>query len=185
MLSINTVAHGSVVLGGLALFAIGHPKADAPLSPTTPGLAVAAAAPAAGPQPDSAPAAYAVQATAAPPAAAPSVVAPAPAAAASAAPAPALATAATSVSGNGFNLASLSVDLPSSGRAFPPGTGVEAAEANCAACHSVGMILNQPSLTHVTWETEVHKMIAVYKAPVSDEDAKTIVAYLDSIKGAK
>lgn len=188
MPNINTVAYGSVVLGGLALFAVGHSKADAPLSPTTPGLAVAAAAPAAGPQPASAPATPAVQAAAAPPAAvpptaAPSAAAPAPAATASAAPVPAVA--APSVSGNGFTLASLSVDLPSSDRAFPPGPGVEVAEANCAACHSPGMILNQPSLTHATWETEVHKMIAVYKAPVSDEDAETIVAYLDSIKGAK
>lgn len=163
MLSINTVAYGSVVLGGLTLLAIGHPKAESPLSPTTPGLAAAA------------PAAPAVQVAATPPAAAP---APAATAAAPGAAAP-------SVSGNGFTLASLSVDLPSSDRAFPPGPGVEAAEANCVACHSVGMILNQPSLTHATWETEVHKMIAVYKAPVSDEDAKTIVAYLDSIKGAK
>ena len=176
MLSINTVAYGSVILGGLVLFAIGHTKSDAPLSPTTPGLAVTAAAPAAGPQPASAPT-LAVQVAAAPPAAA---SAPAPAA-----PTPATPVAATSVSGNGFTLASLSVDLPSSDRAFPPGPGVEAAEANCVACHSPGMILNQPSLTHATWETEVHKMIAVYKAPVSDEDAKTIVAYLDSIKGAK
>lgn len=178
MLSINTVAYGSVVLGGLTLFAIGHPKAEAPLLPTTPGLAVAAVAPAAGPRPVSAPAATGVQVAAAEPAAAP---APAATAAAPAAPG----AAATSVSGNDFTLVSLSVDLPSSDRAFPAGPGVEAAEANCAACHSVGMILNQPSLTHATWETEVHKMIAVYKAPVSEEDAKTIVAYLDSIKGAK
>ncbi len=163
MLSINTVAYGSVVLGGLTLLAIGHPKAEAPLSPTTPGLVAAA------------PAAPAVQVAATPPAAAP----------APAATAAAPGAAATSVSGNGFTLASLSVELPSSDRAFPPGPGVEAAEANCAACHSVGMILNQPSLTHATWETEVHKMIAVYKAPVSEEDAKTIVAYLDSIKGTK
>jgi len=28
-------------------------------------------------------------------------------------------------------------------------------------------------------------MIAVHKAPASDEDAKTIVAYLDGIKGAE
>jgi mono/diheme cytochrome c family protein len=93
--------------------------------------------------------------------------------------------AATSVSGNGFTLTSLSVELPSSDREFPPGPGVEAAQANCAACHSAGMILNQPALSRATWETEVHKMIAVYKAPVSEEDAKTIVAYLNSIKGAQ
>lgn len=166
MLSINTVAYGSVVLGGLVLFAVGHPKADASLSPTTPGLAVAAAAPPAGTQPASATTATDVQLAAAPPAPA----ATAPAAPASAAPASA--AAATSVSSNGFTLASLSVDLPSSDREFPPGPGVEAAQANCASCHSVGMILIQPSLTHATWETEVHKMIAVYKAPVSEEDAK-------------
>ena len=47
------------------------------------------------------------------------------------------------------------------------------------------MVMTQPALIRATWETEVHKMVAVYKAPVSDEDAKTIVAYLDSIKGAR
>ena len=80
---------------------------------------------------------------------------------------------------------SLSVDLPESDREFPPGPGVGVAQANCGACHSPGMVLNQPALSRATWKTEVHKMIAVYKAPVSEEDAKTIVAYLDSIKGAK
>lgn len=95
------------------------------------------------------------------------------------------ATAADAVSGGGITLKSLSVNLPESDREFPPGPGVEVAQANCAACHSVGMVVNQPVLSHATWEAEVHKMIAVYKAPVSEEDAKTIVAYLDSIKGAK
>jgi len=98
---------------------------------------------------------------------------------------PTSAATATSGSGNGFTLASLSVDLPASNREFPPRPGVEAAEANCTACHSPGMILNQPALSRATWETAVHKMVAVCKAPVSDEDARTIVAYLDSIKGAK
>ena len=93
------------------------------------------------------------------------------------------ATAADAVSG-GITLKSLSVNLPESDREFPPGAGVEVAQANCAACHSVGMVMNQPALSRATWEAEVHKMIAVYKAPVSEEDAKTIVAYLDSIKGA-
>jgi len=105
---------------------------------------------------------------------------------AAASPSPATpATAASTVSGGGVTLKSLSVDLPESDREFPPGPGVEVAQANCAACHSVGMVMNQPTLSRATWETEVHKMIAVYKAPVSNDDAKTIVAYLDSIKGAK
>ena len=94
------------------------------------------------------------------------------------------ATTGNTVSGGGFTLKSLSIVLPESDREFPPGPGVEVAQANCAACHSVGMVMNQPALSHATWEAEVRKMVAVYKAPVSDEDAKTIVAYLDSIKGA-
>ncbi len=98
---------------------------------------------------------------------------------------PAPAAAANSVSGGGVTLTSLSVDLPDGDRAFPPGPGVEVAQANCTACHSVGMVMTQPALSRATWETEVRKMVAVYKAPVSDEDAKTIVAYLDSIKGAR
>lgn len=93
-------------------------------------------------------------------------------------------TAASTVSGGGLTLKSLSVDLPESDREFPAGPGVAVAQANCAACHSVGMVMNQPALSRTTWEAEVHKMVAVYKAPVSDEDAKTIVAYLNSIKGA-
>ena len=90
-----------------------------------------------------------------------------------------------SVTGDGVTLTSLSVELPDSDRGFPPGPGVEAAQANCTACHSVGMVMNQPTLSRATWDAEVHKMIAVYKAPVTDADARTIVAYLDSIKGAR
>ncbi len=167
-MNFTTVAYGIVFVGGLALFAHGHPAVEAPPSPTTPGFtAVAAAAPA----------------LSAPPAAVPK-------AAQAAAPAPSgtpatLAAAAPSVTGDGVTLTSLSVDLPSSDREFPPGPGVDVAQANCAACHSVGMVMNQPTLSRATWETEVHKMIAVYKAPVTDDDAKTIVAYLDSIKSAE
>ena len=40
------------------------------------------------------------------------------------------------------------------------------------------MILNQPALSKATWESEVHKMISVYKAPVSAENAAIIVDYL-------
>ena len=89
------------------------------------------------------------------------------------------------VTGGGLALTSLSIDLPDSDREFPPGPGVEVAQANRAACHSVGMVMNQPALSRATWEAEVHKMVAVYKAPVTDDDARTIAAYLVSIKGAR
>ena len=45
------------------------------------------------------------------------------------------------------------------------------------------MVLNQPLLPKATWETEVHKMIAVYKAPISADDVAAIVDYLVKTKG--
>jgi hypothetical protein len=84
-----------------------------------------------------------------------------------------------------FTFKSVSVDLPSSDRLFPPGPNAETVNDNCITCHSVGMVLNQPRLPKATWEAEVHKMIDVYKAPVQASDIPLIVAYLDSIKGTE
>ena len=82
-----------------------------------------------------------------------------------------------------FTFRSVSIDLPNGDRAFPPGPGADAVNSNCLACHSAGMVLNQPALPKATWEAEIGKMINVYKAPVSAEDVPAIVAYLDAIKG--
>jgi mono/diheme cytochrome c family protein len=82
-----------------------------------------------------------------------------------------------------FTLKSVSVDLPpDSDRSFPPGPGVEVISSNCVACHSAGMVLTQPALSRAAWDAEVHKMIATYKAPISEADAATIVAYLAQLK---
>ena len=82
-----------------------------------------------------------------------------------------------------FTLKSVSVEFPDSDRTLPPGPGMDVAQENCTACHSVGMIMNQPNLPKATWETEVHKMQATYKAPISAEDAVKIINYLASVKG--
>jgi hypothetical protein len=79
---------------------------------------------------------------------------------------------------------SVDVDLPFGDRMFPDGPGSDAINNNCLACHSAGMVLNQPPLPRTTWQSEVAKMRAVYKAPISDEDAASIVDYLTRIKGA-
>jgi hypothetical protein len=84
-----------------------------------------------------------------------------------------------------FALKSVSIDLPNGDRMFPGGTNAEAINNNCLACHSVGMVLNQPAMPRAAWESEVNKMINVYKAPVAAEDVPAIVAYLDSTKGTK
>ena len=93
--------------------------------------------------------------------------------------------AATTAAGGGTTLSSVEVDLPSAGRLYPgDGPGAEAMNANCASCHSAGMVLTQPHLTRAEWQAEVTKMLNVYKAPVTPEDVPAIVDYLASLTPA-
>ena len=101
------------------------------------------------------------------------------AATAIAAPPPTTATAA------GITLRSVGIDLPGSDREFPGGAAADVVNANCVACHSVGMVLTQPALTRAAWQEEVAKMRNTYKAPVAEEDVPAIVAYLAALPGAK
>ncbi len=66
-----------------------------------------------------------------------------------------------------------------------PGPGSDAINNNCLACHSAGMVLNQPVLPKSAWQAEVTKMITIYKAPVSEEDVAAIVDYLARMKAAE
>jgi mono/diheme cytochrome c family protein len=60
-----------------------------------------------------------------------------------------------------------------------PGDGVEVAEANCGTCHSADYINYQPPGKGAKfWEAEVHKMVVVYGAPITESDAAAITAYL-------
>lgn len=77
------------------------------------------------------------------------------------------------------------VDLPESDRMFPDGRGSDAINNNCLACHSAGMVLNQPALSREAWASEVKKMINNYKAPIAPEDVEPIVEYLVALKGTK
>jgi len=88
------------------------------------------------------------------------------------------ARAATSV-----QLKSVNVDFPQSDRMFT-GQGADAVNNNCLACHSAGMVLNQPALAKAAWQAEVNKMIQIYKAPVAAADVAAIVDYLVRTKGA-
>jgi hypothetical protein len=83
-----------------------------------------------------------------------------------------------------FELKSVKVDLPDSDKMFE-GPGSDAINNNCLACHSVGMVLNQPALSKQAWTAEVNKMINNYKAPVAPEDVGPIVEYLANVKGVK
>lgn len=77
-----------------------------------------------------------------------------------------------------------SIDVPDRGTMFT-GSGSDVVNNNCLACHSAGMILNQPALPEATWKAEAEKMIHIYKAPVDEKDVPAIVDYLTKIKGAK
>ena len=49
----------------------------------------------------------------------------------------------------------------------------------CAGCHSLDYIrINSPFLDRNGWTAEVNKMMMAYGAPVTMDDAKTIVDYL-------
>ena len=83
-----------------------------------------------------------------------------------------------------ISLKSVSVDLPDPGRMFD-GKDADAINNNCLACHSAGMVLNQPNLSREAWAAEVNKMIHTYHAPVEASDVDAIVSYLSRIKGAQ
>jgi cytochrome c5 len=84
-----------------------------------------------------------------------------------------------------LSLKSVSVDLPFGDRMFPDGPGSDLVNSNCLACHSAGMVLNQPVLSKAQWRTEVEKMRTAYKAPIDPKDVDPIVEYLVSIRGTK
>ena len=62
--------------------------------------------------------------------------------------------------------------------ALKPGAGVEVTRRQCVSCHSTDYIVMQPRGNARQWDGVVTKMIRVFGAPVSDQDAKTIVEYL-------
>jgi hypothetical protein len=75
-------------------------------------------------------------------------------------------------------LKSLNLELPSNDMTFSDGPGADAMNGNCLTCHSADHVLNQPTLPREVWEEVVQKMINAYKAPVTPQDAATIVDYL-------
>lgn len=89
------------------------------------------------------------------------------------------------VAAEAMSFNSVRVELPAGDRMFPDGKGAEAAGNNCLACHSAGMVLNQPGMSRAAWEAEVNKMRATYKAPVAAEDVPAIVDYLAALRPPK
>lgn len=67
-----------------------------------------------------------------------------------------------------------------SGIALVDGPGRAQVQAACSMCHSLDyIVMNSPFQDAAAWGRTVNKMIQVYGAPLSAEDAAAIVAYLD------
>ncbi len=64
-----------------------------------------------------------------------------------------------------------------------PGAGLDATRNNCLTCHSTDYIVMQPRGDAKQWQAVVTKMIKVFGAPISDQDAQAITEYLASAYG--
>jgi len=74
---------------------------------------------------------------------------------------------------------------PSGESTFPPGPGVEIANANCVMCHSTGMVLRQPPLTVSEWKIEINKMRGSFGAPIPPDQIDALARYLGTVNGRK
>ncbi len=69
--------------------------------------------------------------------------------------------------------------LPTAERlSLRPGRGRFFVEQSCATCHSLAPIIRHDGFTKPVWRQEVRKMIDRYGAPIDDEQARKITAYL-------
>jgi len=93
-----------------------------------------------------------------------------------AAPAPSI------VTGGGVTLHSVNLSFPDSDRTFPGGAKADAINNDCLICHSVGMVLDQASLSRAAWQGIVDQMHNDFKAPFAAKDGPAIVDYLVNLK---
>jgi len=76
-----------------------------------------------------------------------------------------------------------SIELPTDDTPIPTGPHREEFRVACTVCHSPRLVFTQPLLTEKQWTGVVHKMIAKYGAPLSSEEEKHMVQYLNTVHG--
>jgi cytochrome c5 len=73
-----------------------------------------------------------------------------------------------------------------SGIVLKAGADAELTKALCTLCHSADYIpMNSMFLKRAGWDAEVHKMKNVMGAPITEEQAAKIVAYLTRYYGVE
>ncbi len=61
------------------------------------------------------------------------------------------------------------------------GTGRDLTVGRCIICHSVEYIpSNAPAMNRAAWQKTIQKMKGKFGAPITDEEAKQILDYLDA-----
>jgi hypothetical protein len=75
------------------------------------------------------------------------------------------------------------IEMPYDDPPIPLGPHREEFRTACTVCHSSRLVFTQPRLTQKQWNGVVHKMVAVYGAPLSGDDEKQIVSYLQRVHG--
>ncbi|MHB1426161.1 MAG: hypothetical protein ACYC3I_23605 [Gemmataceae bacterium] len=73
--------------------------------------------------------------------------------------------------------------LPHDPPELPPGPHRESVAISCTICHSTRLLLNQPPFPREKWAEVVHKMAAVYGAPIPSDEEPRLVDYLVSVRG--
>ena len=61
---------------------------------------------------------------------------------------------------------------------LPEGPHRDEFQTSCLICHSARLPLSQPPFSREQWTAIVHKMAAVYGAPMTLEDESRVVDYL-------
>ena len=82
------------------------------------------------------------------------------------------------------SFADASITLPDDPVELPDLPGRDAVIANCTACHSPSMMLQQPTVPRAKWESIVGKMSEVYKAPIDEAAVPEIVDYLMAVQAS-
>ena len=61
---------------------------------------------------------------------------------------------------------------------LPEGPHRDEFQTSCLICHSARLPLGQPPFGREKWAEVVHKMVAVYGAPITSEEESRVVDYL-------
>jgi hypothetical protein len=75
------------------------------------------------------------------------------------------------------------IELPHEDMELPPGPHRERFQVACTICHSPRLAFTQPHFPEKKWAEVVHKMVAVYGAPISPQEEREIAGYLTAVHG--